>query len=253
MDRDDLGSYLDSYLKAAQFADYGPNGLQIEGRQEVHKVALSVSASAEAASKCAEWGADALVVHHGLFWNKAAARTITGPFGAKIKTLLCGGINLYAYHLPLDAHRESGNAVGLARALKLEVVAPFGDYSGSPTGIEGRFPAALEAGQLHHRLESVLAKGVVYSQTDVSASIQSVGIITGGAGGDWPLAQKRGLDAYITGEMSEHHWHEAREAGIHMFAGGHHATERFGVLALKEHLREKFALECVFFDSQNPV
>ena len=253
MKRDELTKYLNDYLCVSKFEDYGPNGLQIEGSQDVDKVAFSVSATVDSAQKAQKEKAHALIVHHGLFWHTFGRRALVGAFKKRVDPLLRYHINLYGYHLPLDAHLEVGNAVGLAKSLGICVEGPFGDFKGSPTGVWGRLSLPSNPLEFKLQLEKVLDRAVLYSSPDIQGPIKSVGIITGGANNDWVLAKESGLDAYITGEMSEHNWHDSREEGIHMFAGGHHATERFGVLALKEHLEEKFQLECFFIDSKNPA
>lgn len=251
--REHLTEHLDGYLKARDFEDYGPNGLQVEGAAEVRKAAFAVSATVESAREARRLGAQALVVHHGLFWDSAGARTITGAFAERVRPLVLGDVNLYGYHLPLDAHPEVGNAAGLARALGLSVDGPFGERRGSPLGVRGGLAEPEGAEAFRDRLAAVLDHPVVHADPEGGGAVRTVGIITGGAGGLWTGARDLGLDAYVTGEVSEHQWHDAREGGVHLFAGGHHATERFGVLALKEHLERTFGLECAFIDSRNPA
>jgi dinuclear metal center YbgI/SA1388 family protein len=251
--RAELQRFLDDLLNPAAFTDYGPNGLQIEGAETIARVAFAVSATAESVRLAVEGGANALVVHHGLFWKFHGARTLTGTFARRVFPLVQGGINLFAYHLPLDAHPEVGNAAGLARALEMADLAPFGNHEGAPTGICGRFPEPLSAAALRERLQFVLDHPVLLASPDAAARVGSAGIITGGANRDWPLALAAGLDAYITGEMSEHDWHESREAGLHMYAGGHNATEEFGVRALMERVSRQFPVDCFFISSENPA
>ena len=254
MRREELTDYLDDYLNANSFEDYGPNGLQIEGQEDIRKLAFAVSATAESVNKAVEAQCSALIVHHGVFWKKHGARTITGPFKKRVAPLVERGINLYGYHLPLDAHPEVGNAASLGRALKLGNQAPFGDYCGQPLGIHGQLPNPLTSREFQRFLEKVLNHAVIHSNPPETGPIEKVGVITGGAGGYWEEALALGRGAsFVTGEISEHHWHESREAGIHLFAGGHHATEIFGVLALKEHLEKKWGLEGIFIDSDNPA
>jgi len=167
--------------------------------------------------------------------------------------LVQGGVNLFAYHLPLDAHPEIGNAAVLGRRLGLAEQQPFGNYQGMPTGVKGVLEQPVTAQALRLALRDILNHEVLLASADESALILSLGIITGGANGEWKEASRQGLDAYVTGEMSEHDWHESQEAGIHFFAGGHHATERFGIQALMERTREAFAVECFFIDSGNPA
>jgi dinuclear metal center YbgI/SA1388 family protein len=251
--RDRLHRFLDALLRPEEFADYGPNGLQVEGRTEINRVAFAVSATARSAADAVAFGADALVVHHGLFWKFHGPRPLVGPFARRVFPLVRNEINLFAYHLPLDAHPEVGNAATLGHKLGLVEHAPFGDYQGCPTGVRGLLAAPTSARVLRERLVTVLDHPVLLSSPDETRIIRSLGIITGGAHGDWALAVQQGLDAYLTGEMREHDWHEAQEAGVHLFAGGHHATERFGIQALMERVRMELALECIFLPSDNPA
>jgi len=253
INREQLTTYLNEYLKIDSFKDYGPNGLQIEGRETVERVGFAVSATKQSIEEAIRNKVDTLIVHHGLFWSFHGIRTITGPFARRVKPLITNNINLIGYHLPLDAHHEVGNAAAIANKLELVTQKPFGDHKGSPTGIQGELPKPLKAKELKVILEKVLDHDVIISTPNPDQVIQNIGIITGGANGDWIHAEANGLDAYLTGEISEHDWHEAKEAGIHMFAGGHNATERFGVQELMAHLEEKFHLECLYFDSPNPA
>ena len=251
--RDRLEAYFDDLLKPGDFADYGPNGLQIEGAEVVERIAFAVSATAHSVRVAAEGQAQALVVHHGLFWSFHGARTLTGPFARRVMPLVRREINLFAYHLPLDAHPEVGNAVCLARQLGLTELRPFGDHQGCPTGVRGQFHQPFTAAALQERLAEVLDHAVLLATPDGRRPVRSVGIITGGANRDWVLAWREGLDAYITGEMSEHDWHESQEAGLHMYAGGHNATEQFGIQALMVRVRERFGVESFFIPSDNPA
>jgi dinuclear metal center YbgI/SA1388 family protein len=252
----ELKSFLNSYLNIYDYSDYGPNGLQIEGKQEIKKIAYAVSATKYSVKKAVELGADALIVHHGLFWKFHGPKTITGAFAHRVKPLILNDINLFGYHLPLDAHLECGNAAGVARRIELEELEPFGDYKGCPTGVKGKLKNKLSVSEFKQTLESVLNHQVIVSSEDDNASISRVGIITGGANSDWVLAQRAGLDAYITGEISEHDWHEAKEGGVHYFAGGHNATEQFGIQDLMKVLYDKFSdkgLEHFYIPSENPA
>jgi dinuclear metal center YbgI/SA1388 family protein len=248
-----LHRFLTELLKPQDFADYGPNGLQIEGAETIDRIAFAVSATAHSALLSAESHAQALIVHHGLFWKFHGPKTLTGPFARRVFPLVRNHVNLFAYHLPLDAHPEVGNAASLARALDMVKLKPFGDYEGCPTGVQGRFPEPLAAAALRDRLAEVLDHPVLLASPEEHILVRSAGIITGGANRDWPLALKAGLDAYITGEMSEHDWHESREAGLHMYAGGHNATERLGIQALMEKVQDSFDVECFFIASDNPA
>ncbi len=251
--RAELNRFLDTLLSPGTFADYGPNGLQIEGRENIGRIAFAVSATARSVCAAAERGAEALIVHHGLFWKFHGPKTLTGPFARRVFPLVRHGINLFGYHLPLDAHPVIGNAAQLGIRIGLQHFQSFGDYQGSPTGVRGRLAGPLAAAVLQARLASVLEHPVLLASPDEAKPVCSVGIITGGANRDWALAHREGLDAFITGEMSEHDWHEAQEAGLHMFAGGHNATEQFGIQALMAEIERNFDTECFFIPSDNPA
>lgn len=252
--RDELKNYLNGLLNIEQFSDYGPNGLQVEGKEEIKKIAFAVSATKESIEKASEWGADALVVHHGLFWKFHGPRTITGAFGKRIKPLIQNDINLFGYHLPLDAHIELGNAAALAKRVGLKQLKPFGDRKGAPLGVWGKFSPALSSSDLNTLLEKTLNHTVIHSSPN-DDKIDTLGIITGGANSEWVEAQNLGLDAYLTGEISEHDWHESKEGGVHFFAGGHNATEQFGVQEILDNLKAKHGnkLEYLYIPSSNPA
>jgi dinuclear metal center YbgI/SA1388 family protein len=251
--RQQLNDYYQALLHPETYADYCPNGLQIEGAEHIERIAFAVSATRDSVNQAVENKAEALVVHHGLFWTFHGAKPLTGTFAQRVFPLVKNGINLIAYHLPLDGHPDIGNAATLGQMIACKQQQPFGDYKGSATGIKGVLKQPLTATALQQKLETVLKHNVILATPDNNALIRSVGIITGGANSEWRLAEKEQLDAYITGEISEHDWHESQEAGIHMFAGGHNATEQFGIKALMEKTRQQFAVECFFIDSENPA
>lgn len=251
--RDHLLHFLDGILQPRIFQDYGPNGLQIEGQDEITKIAFAVSATRDSVEACVASGAQAMIVHHGLFWRFHGARSVTGPFAKRVKPLIQNDINLFGYHLPLDAHIEYGNAAGLAKAVGLENLQPFALEKGAFIGVKAELPEALSGQDFARKLEKTLNHSVMHACPRDAGKVQSVGIITGGANSQWTMALADGLDAYITGEMSEHDWNEARESDIHMFAGGHHATERFGVRALQQLVEKEFQIETLFIDSENPA
>lgn len=253
MTRKELELYLNTLLTPGEFEDYGPNGLQVEGNRNIDRIGFSVSATLESIQLAAERNADALIVHHGLFWTFHGPQVLTGPFAKRIFPLVQHQINLFAYHLPLDAHPMVGNAACLAVLIGLMDLGAFGDFKGCSTGVQGRFRQPLSASAMKENLGKVLNHPVMLASPDPGAMIHSVGVITGGANKDWVLACKAGLDAYITGEMSEHDWHDSREAGLHMFAGGHHATERFGIQAVMKRIQQDFDVDCFFLDSKNPA
>ncbi len=254
MQKSELDIFLKNLLKPELFDDYCPNGLQIEGKDEIKKIVFAVSATRESAEYAAKIKACALIVHHGLFWKFHGPKTLTGPFYKRVAPLIKNDINLFGYHLPLDAHLEIGNAVSVANLLEMNDLAPFGNYKGAFTGIMGNLVKPLSGERLKNILESKLKHSVSHSNPNEKALITKIGIITGGANSQWREAEKLGLDAYITGEMSEHDYHESREAGMHMFAGGHHATEKFGIQSLMEKIKGSYPdLHCEFLDSENPA
>lgn len=252
--RHELLNYLDTLLTPKLFEDYAPNGLQVEGREEIKRVAFAVSATQESISQAIAFKADALVVHHGIFWKYQGARTVTGAWGERVKLCVKHDLNLLGYHLPLDAHLELGNAATLGKKLGLQMIEPFALHKKQHLGIKGVFSHAIKARDLKSQLKTLLNHEVILATPNEAAEIKSVGIITGGANNEWAEALNEGLDAYITGEISEYNWHDSIEAGIHYFAGGHHATEKFGIQTLMDHIKQKFpALEVQFFDSENPA
>ena len=251
--RQQLNAFFDDLLKPGDFSDYGPNGLQVEGAERIGRVAFAVSATADSIGRAVEADADALVVHHGLFWDFHGVRPLVGPFARRIAPLIKHDINLFAYHLPLDAHPFVGNNAVLCRKLGIENLTPFGVFKGSKIGQGGPLPAPVRASALRDKLREILDHEVILASPDESALVSSVGVVTGGANNEWPQAQEAGFDAYVTGEISEHNWHDAPEAGLHYYAGGHNATERFGVLALMEQTRSFFDVECSFIPSDNPA
>lgn len=252
--RNDLLKYLNSLLKPETFEDYAPNGLQVEGTENLTKLAFAVSATQESIKAAIAWGAQGIVVHHGILWKYQGARTITGAWGERVKLCVKNDLNLFAYHLPLDAHADIGNATALAQAIGMNTLTPFALYKKQPMGQKGRLNTDMSAKDFKQKLEQVLNHPVIIATPDENKMISSVGIITGGANNDWIKAMEENLDAYITGEISEYNWHDAREAGIHYFAGGHHATEKFGIQALMGKIKSDFKdLEVKFFDSNNPA
>jgi putative NIF3 family GTP cyclohydrolase 1 type 2 len=165
-----------------------------------------------------------------------------------------GDLNLFGYHLPLDSHPEVGNSVALGSRLGLENLSPFALHKKQALGSKGNFSQPLPAKELKLKLEKILSHPVILSTPDENKLISTIGIVTGGANNEWVEALKDQLDAYLTGEISEYNWHDAKEAGIHYFAGGHHATEKFGIIALMERAqRDHTSLETKFFDSPNPA
>ncbi len=245
----ELVAYCDGVLAAGEYNDYCPNGLQVAGRQQVKRVVGGVTACQALVDAAIELGADALLVHHGYFWKGEDAR-IVGMKQARLKKLLQHDINLIAYHLPLDAHPQYGNNAGLAAALGLETSGVMS--AATPWVFHGHLMQAMSGADLALRIGQALNRTPLHIDGG-GHKIQTVGWCSGGAQGHIEQAAALGLDAYISGEISEQTVHTARELGIHYFAAGHHATERFGVQRLGAHLREKFALDFQFVDIDNPV
>lgn len=249
--RDRLVAYLDELLEAKKGRDFGPNGLQVEGREEIRKVVTGVSACLELFVRAREAGADAVLVHHGIFWE-GMPRTLTGFQFRRVAELIRSGISLIAYHLPLDRHSELGNNAVAARRFGLEHVEPFALYEGLPVGFKGRLPEPLSPEELVARCREVFGQEPL-SFLGGPQEIATLGIVSGGGQREVYDAIDERLDAYVTGEASEWVMNVAREGGVHYVAAGHYATERLGVHALGEHIARRFGLEVEFVDVPNPV
>ncbi len=246
---DELHRYCNEILDVASFDDYAPNGLQVEGRPGVECLVVAVTASLETIEAAIAAGADALLVHHGYFW-KGEPAPIVGMKRRRIARLLESGISLLAYHLPLDAHPEFGNNVVLAEVLGIEVdgVLP----GGGGLVMRGRLPRSMAAQELRDHIAARLGRSPLHIAGQ-TGRIRTVGWCTGAAQGYCELAARAGLDAFISGEVSEQTTHVCRELGIDYFAAGHHATERYGVQALGRHLSQHLGLRWKFLDLDNPV
>ncbi|MDX9766917.1 MAG: Nif3-like dinuclear metal center hexameric protein [Ectothiorhodospiraceae bacterium] len=245
----ELVTFADDLLGAGAFNDYCPNGLQVEGRSEVRRLASGVTACRALIEAAADFGADAILVHHGFFWRGEDARVV-GMKRDRLRSLLAQDMSLIAYHLPLDAHAELGNNAQLAQRLGWQTDGTLGSDG---IGLHGRVEGGgVDAAGLADRLERVLGRRPLHIAGG-PAMIRTVGWCTGAAQGHIDRAVALGLDAYVSGEISEQTVHVAREAGIHYFAAGHHATERYGVQSFGAHLAERFGLEHRFFDIDNPV
>jgi dinuclear metal center YbgI/SA1388 family protein len=246
-----LVEYCDRLLDVSQFRDYCPNGLQVEGRAEVSRVVSGVTASQALIGAAAEQQADLLLVHHGYFW-KGEDPTLTGIKQRRVHALLDKDISLLAYHLPLDAHPELGNNARLAARLGWVEEGRFGDGQGTDLACFGHPEEALSARDMADRIQGALDREPLLVDAG-PALIKTVGWCTGAAQSYLEAAARRGLDAFVSGEISEPSVHIAREYGIHYFAAGHHATERYGVQALGEHLARQFGIQHIFIDIDNPV
>lgn len=240
----------DRYLNAAAIADYCPNGLQVQGRAEVRRIVSGVTASQALLDAALDAQADLVLVHHGYFWKNEDPRVI-GIKQRRLKTLLVNDISLLAYHLPLDVHPEVGNNVQLARRLGLIVEGPLEPGNPRSVGLVGSLPQALSAAEFAQRIEVALGRSPLV--VEGSQPIRRVAWCTGGAQGYIEQAVAAGVDAYVTGEVSEPTVHIARENDLSFFAAGHHATERYGVQALGDYLAQRFDIEHVFVDIPNPA
>ena len=249
--RDEIVSYLDDLLDPAAFDDYGPNGLQVPGAEEVELVVTGVSASLELFGQAAEAGAQLVLCHHGLFWE-FHSRALSPAMKRRLELLFSRGISLAAYHLPLDAHPEWGNNALLCQALGLSRAEPFGGHRGRPIGFVGRSEQALTLADLRERCTSALGQEPFVWDTG-PASLHSVGVVSGAGASMLREAVEQGLDAFLTGEPAEHVMADAREAGIHFLAAGHYATETLGVRRLGELLSTELGVEHRFIDIPNPV
>ncbi|MDY5848268.1 Nif3-like dinuclear metal center hexameric protein [Actinobacillus porcinus] len=251
-----LEHIINQKLNSYAINDYAPNGLQVEGKANIQKIITGVTATQALIDAAVTKNADAILVHHGYFW-KSENPCLRGMKGKRIKTLLVNDINLYGYHLPLDVHPELGNNVELARLLGIEHLQPLESTANSiPVWGELAEPMTIEA--FATKIAQVLQRQpTVCNAEELTPNpphlIRKVGICTGGGQGYIDLAAQMGCDAFISGEISEQTTHSAREQGIHYFACGHHATERYGIKALGEWLAKTYELDVEFVDIDNPA
>jgi dinuclear metal center YbgI/SA1388 family protein len=246
-DRDEIVAFLDELLEVGSFSDYGPNGLQVHGAEEVSLVVTGVSAQRELFERAAEAGADLVLCHHGLFWDKQP-RTVGPAMKERLRALFDADMSLAAYHLPLDAHPEVGNNALICAALGLEA----GERFAEGLGFIGRSADGIPFGELRERCASVFGQEPFVWDSGPE-TVHRVGVLSGGAPGYFADAIARGVDAFVTGETGEPVMAEARENGVHFIAGGHYATETFGVRRLGELLAERFSVEHRFVDIPNPI
>ena len=251
MNHKELEKALDDLLESQRYPDYAPNGLQVEGRSEVGLIVGGVTASQKLIDVAIEKQADAILVHHGYFW-KSEPRALTGMRAKRIASLMKNDINLYAYHLPLDAHPIYGNNARLARllGLDLEIINDKTVFQG--IGCVASVNSVITPQAFSARLEQCLGRQPLWIDGG-NGGIRRIGLVTGGAQEMIDEAAALGLDAFISGEVSESTTHSAREQGIHYFAAGHHASEKEGVKGLLEYLCKKFDVTGCFVDCGNPV
>ncbi|MBP2699384.1 Nif3-like dinuclear metal center hexameric protein [Photobacterium lucens] len=247
-----LEALLNEFLSPHLIKDYCPNGLQVEGKTEVKKIITGVTACQALIDRAIEEKADALLVHHGFFWKGEPAE-IRGMKYRRIKALIENGINLYAYHLPLDVHTQVGNNVQLAQRLGLDITGGLEQGNPRSVAIYGELEQAISGEDFAARIAMALQREPLHIAPVQPQLIKKVGWCTGGGQDYIELAAQQGCDAFISGEVSERTTHTARELGIHYFAAGHHATERYGVKALGEWLAQEHSFDVTFIDIDNPV
>jgi len=248
-----LEKELFDILKPNQFKDYAPNGLQIQGKEDINKIVTGVTASQALINKAIEHNADAILVHHGYFWKKESP-ILTGIKYQRISTLIKHDINLFAYHLPLDAHIKLGNNAQLAKLFGLHVIESLQPWLSvaESIGIAGTFNDAKSVSEVKAIVEKALGRNVLLEQVNNNL-ISKVALCSGGAQGYIDQAADLGADLYLTGEVSEQTIHVARERNINFIAAGHHATERYGVMALGEYLSSQYDVDVEFIDIDNPA
>lgn len=247
--RQDLVSYLDRLLACSQFNDYAPNGLQIEGKEAILTLATAVTASKSVIQEASAKQVDALFVHHGFFWH-GENPTIIGMKRARIANLLAYNINLFAYHLPLDCHIDLGNNACLGQVLGLQAIRQH-RVQNTPNLL---WSGAFELDKTSGELLALMTNQLMHKPIHIAGNDKSIKTIAWCSGAAQDLieeAKNIGVDAYLSGEVSERTFYQAKELGIHYFACGHHATERYGIQALGNHLAKQFNLTHQFIDSEN--
>jgi len=249
--RQQLLAAFDQLLEPGRFKDYGPNGLQVEGRAEVRRLVSGVTASLALLQAAVQAGADAVLVHHGLFWRGHDGR-VTGWLKQRLALLLAHDINLYAYHLPLDAHPTLGNNAQLGLNLGLQADGRFGEHDLGFIGTRTDGTEFATTEELGAHVERALGRYATVVQ-GADRPLARIAWGTGGGLGLWEAALAAGADAFITGEISEPQAHYARECGVSFLACGHHATERYGAPAVAAHVAAQLGLEHRFIDIDNPA
>lgn len=245
----ELRSYLNALFPGNGVVDVCPNGLQVEGGNEIRSIATAVSASLMTIETAVQQGVDALIVHHGIFWNRDSY-VIQGTKCKKIQLLLQHGISLFAYHLPLDMHPEIGNNWKAAIDLGWFDLQPFGCLDGVPIGVKGKIQSSKR--EAFGKVLEVYYKHPATSVYGGLEFIETVALVSGGAYKTIIEAAQQEIDAYITGSFDEPVWHQALEEKINFYALGHSATERIGVIALARNLEQRLHLPCYFIDIENP-
>ena len=252
MDIHQLTNYINCLLDIEKIRDYCPNGLQVQGVSEVKKIATAVTASAHVIDQAIQYNADVLLVHHGYFW-KGEDPCITGMKYQRINKLVSHAINLLSYHLPLDLHMQYGNNAQLAQVLGFEAKKYFKVLGTESLACMTELDNLLSGEALSELIRTKLLRKPLHIAPPSNKTIQRIAWVTGAAQDAIEETVRQGCDAFISGEVSERTYYQAQELDIHYFAAGHHATEKYGVQALGQHLAEKFQLDYCFIDSENPV
>jgi dinuclear metal center YbgI/SA1388 family protein len=247
----ELKTYLDRLLRVGEINDYCPNGMQVEGGEHINKIVTGVTASQALLDSAIEANADAILVHHGYFW-KGEAQAVVGMKKQRLTALLTNNVNLFAYHLPLDVHPEFGNNRQLGNLLGIEDISAVNSVKPVGVVMHGKMASSMLPNELNAKLTTLLGRTVL-TEGPLDKPIKSVAWCTGGGQSFIEQAAELGVDAFITGEVSEQTVHTAREMGIVFFAAGHHATERYGIKSLGEHLAEQFEVTVEFIDIDNPA
>lgn len=252
MNRNTLEHFLDNLLSPARIKDYAPNGLQVQGKNEINKIVTGVTASQALINRAIEEKADAMIVHHGYFW-KNESYVIRGMKHKRIKSLIDHDINLFAYHLPLDIHPVLGNNAQLAKVLNIDVTGPLELGNELSVAIQGKLAESCSGEDFSTIISKKLNRSCLHIAPPSNKEIKTVAWCTGGGQDYIELAAEQGIDAFISGEVSEKTTHIAHEMNIHYFAAGHHATERYGAKALGEYIAKNQGVEVIFIDVDNPV
>ena len=248
----DLEQYLTGLLSPQKIKDFTPNGLQVQGRDNITKIVTGVTASLALIQRAIDESADAILVHHGYFW-KNEPYVIRGMKHKRIKALLNNDINLFAYHLPLDIHPVLGNNAQLAKILSIKHVEPLEFNNPLSVAMQGSFVKEVHGKDLAKQINNQLNRECLHIAPPSNKAIKTIAWCSGGGQSYIELAAEQGIDAFLTGEVSEQTTHIANEMDIHFFAAGHHATERYGVKALGEHIAKEHGIEVIFIDIDNPV
>ncbi|GAA3996784.1 Nif3-like dinuclear metal center hexameric protein [Deinococcus rubellus] len=241
--RDVLVAWLNDYLQISAFKDPSLNGLQIEGTETIRRIAASVDTSARTLQDAADSGADLLLVHHGLFWGQPLA--VTGPHARRLQIALSANLNLYAAHIPLDAHPEVGNNAMIANALTLQNLEPFGEWAGGKIGLAGELPFVQSLQDFADRVQKLTGE-ICLVHGGGNPQVHRLGILSGGGASSIPEAAAMGLDTVLTGEPEHKHFHDGFEYGVNVIYAGHYETEVFGVRALAARVEDEFGIPWQF-------